>query len=137
MKKIILMFIVSVLFVATAFADEGSSSSSCRIAGTANDYVEATAYITANNGKVEGYVLISNSSSKPLMSYRLVVKVDKVVTYYYGQLNWKTETMCDQTFHTRCEPYSNTRIDLSPIRTHAGYVKNVTVYINNPTCGNN
>ena len=136
MKKIILMFIVSVLFVATAFADEVSSSSSCRIAGTANDYVEATAYITANNGKVEGYVLVSNSSSKPLMSYRLIVNVDKVVTYSYGELNWRTETMCDKTFHIKCEPYSNTKIDLSPSRTHAGYVKNATVSINNPTCGN-
>ena len=130
------MVIVSVLSVATAFADEASSSGSCKIAGTANDYVEATAYVTAEDGMVNGYVLISNSSSKPLMSYRLVVKVDKVSLYYYGELKWKTETMCDQTYHVKCDPYTNTRIDLPSIKTHAGYVKNVTVSIGNSTCGN-
>ncbi len=134
MKKLFLILVFSGLFITNSFADNDEASDYCRIEGTANDYVEATAYVEADNGKINGYVIISNSSSKPLMSYRLVVTAERVRTYYHGELTWETGTMFDSTCHVRCEPYSNTRVDLSTLNTFGGYVRGVTVSIGNPTC---
>lgn len=133
MKKLLLMFTLLCACI-TINAGTDSGSGSCIIRGTSNDYVEATAYLTASNGEISGYVNISNSSSKPLMSYRLTVTAEVVTVYSHGNLTWTTKTFCDQTYHKKCEPYSDTSIELKTLSGHAGYVRNVRVSISNPTC---
>lgn len=125
-RKILFAIVVAVFSSMATFAEEGSGS--CKVQGTDNDYVEATAYLHNVGNKIEGSVTISNSSSKPLMSYRLEVTAEVL---WHG---WKQTTLLSSTMHKKCEPYMSTEIPLTSV--NGTEVRNVQVKISNATCSN-
>lgn len=134
MKKFLLI-LIGFFYATFAFADNYRATNSCRIAGTTNDYVEATVYVTTTaHGKISGYVMISNSSSKPLMSYKIVVTAKKSTKYHTGE-EYTPLTLHNETHHKKCEPYSNTTIEFTCDKsTYGGHLKDLEVEITNPVC---
>lgn len=125
MKKFFV--IIAILFASTAIvlAEEGEGS--CKINGTANDYVNVTAY-TDGDGK--GNFVIANSSSKPLMS----LKIEIIAT----DINGKEVTIYNKNYNAKkVEPYQSHNVEFTYPKLYNSKVKNITVKISNATCVNN
>ncbi|MCH5177808.1 MAG: hypothetical protein J1F25_07270 [Prevotellaceae bacterium] len=134
MKKIF-SILIAMLFVCVATAQAQEGSGSCVIRGTANDYVHATAYLqSTGNHQVGGTVSIANSSSKPLLSFHLTVKCDRI-DYVDGEKRLVNVALINQDYHPRpaIGAYDGKDIPIPGIRAPNG-VENVTVTISNATC---
>ncbi len=137
MKKIIILTCLLLVSIFPVFAEEGSGY--CKIAGTANDYVEATAYLDAVGGdNISGNIVISNSSSKPLMSVRINVTAEVYVFILgkNGEKNrseWRQVTIYDSNYTKQIAAYSNGAI---PVTIKGSQIRNIRVSVNNPTCYN-
>ena len=134
MKKF-LFLLIGLFYTTFAFADKYDATKSCRIEGTTNDYVEATVYVTTTvQGNISGYVIISNSSSKPLMSYKIVVTAEKSTKYHTGE-EYTPITLHSATHHKKCDPYSEATIEFTcNQKTYGGHLKNLNLSITNPVC---
>lgn len=131
-KKLFLAISLAIFSLGISYAEEGTGS--CLVRGTANDYVEATAYLNVVDGYVKGNAVISNSASKPLMSYKLTVTADVMISknYYTGEEHWQNITFFSSNCHQECEAYKSTSIDLKSAQGLK--VKDVRVSISNATC---
>lgn len=137
MKKfLIIILFLGGFFSFSLYAEEGRGS--CIIAGTANDYVEVTAYISPDGaGNLTGNLVVVNSSSKPLMSVYIKVIADiasKVGEYVnaHSVRNGATIYECNYIPNNAIAAYSSASIPVSI----SGYevISNIQVVVNNPTC---
>ncbi len=119
MKKLLIAVVIFLCATFSAFADEGRGS--CVINGTANDYVEVTAY---SDGGGKGNFVIANSASKPLMSVYIVITAETS--------NGATVTLYRGNFTEKVEPYQSRNVDF----TYPNYsgIHNIKVEVSNPTC---
>lgn len=128
MKKFLLFLILFVGIVFAAYADEGRGS--CIVKGTQNDYVEVTAY---SDGKGQGNFVISNSSSKPLVSVYIRVTAD--VEHKTVQGRYENIILFSGNYTEGVEPYQSKNV-LFSFPAGRG-IRNISVEVNNPTCVSN
>lgn len=125
MKK---SFLTALLFLGIAYyssADEGRGS--CIVNGTANDYIEVTAY---SDGGGKGNFVIANSASKPLMSVYVVItaEVKRGATNIY-----ESKTIYRGNFSEKVEPYQSRNVDFTYSSDYK-VIRNISVEVSNPTC---
>lgn len=108
----------------------------CKIAGTINDYVQATANLNAiGGGTISGNIIISNSSSKPLMSLHIYVTAE-VETFVLDSRNgnhneWNTVTIYNSYYTKKIPAYSSESINVS---CDGNKIRNISVTVSNATC---
>lgn len=125
MKKWVLTIFLSAGIAFTSLADEGRGS--CVVNGTADDYVEVTAY---SEGKGSGSFVIANSASKPLMSLYIVItaEVTKV-----GSNTYEPKTLYRGNYIGKVDSYSSQKVDFTYSGTYSN-IRNIAVSVDNPTC---
>lgn len=132
MKKIILSIIAVIGVMLNTFAD--GESTSCKIPGT-NDYVEVTAYADENGN---GSYIISNGSSRPLVSLRVTITAEVSDVYNWGA-QWTTRTIYSQNYTEVVPPYQSVSVPFTfkaprIKKSNGGGIGALTITIGNPSC---
>lgn len=129
MKKFVITAIAIFGLIFNLFADSGRGH--CKIQGT-NDYVEVTAYASKDG---TGSFVISNGSSRPLVSAYIVITAECGYMYKDGEVFWNTQTIYSGNYTDGVNAYQSKSIDFNfnGQRSHYG-LRNISVSVSNPSC---
>lgn len=132
MRNLILFVLIFVGFM--AHSEEATSS--CMIGNSNTEYVSATAYTSkVSTSQATAYVVIANSSNKPLSSLYITVTAEKCMLVN-NEAQWTEVTLysSNKYFSPAIAPNSTTRVDCSNVSSYNGALRNINISIENPSC---
>ena len=128
MKKALIILAIMACLINGINAEEGY----CKVPGT-NDYVQVTLNTvpTSNkNGDITDKFVVINSSSRPLVSARVIITAEITTTYGQGDF-WNNVTLYDDHVYNIGQ-FSSKPVEFS-LKQYIK-IRNINVQVENPSC---